>query len=257
MKNSKVIFGMSSVPVPMELYRFFNNINKAIIVQQIHYWCEVSKEKDMTYKFHDGHFWMYNTFEELGEQIPVSVSTIKRLVKELIKDGFIVVANYNKHGYDRTNWYRIDYAKLENAIKSSNINKVSNDTMHSIKSDDEKCQIEPTIPKNITNNISKNKNNNIYTTLSSGGHFFYIYSIVYQRYKNQSHPDVTQKLLDTLRYNLDTTIERLDVVEEDLSELIEYHFQNLSKNNNGHIQALLSNATDSPLYRYYNEIYNC
>lgn len=256
MDNSKVIFYMTSVPIPMDLYRFFNNVNKAIIVQQIHYWCEVAKGKDMSYKLHDGHFWMYNTFEELGEQIPVSVSTIKRLMKELIKEGYVIVANYNKHGYDRTNWYRIDYNKLKNAIEASSKNKVSNDTMQSVKSDDTKCQIEPTIPKNISKSISKNKINNIYTTLSSGGHFFYIYSIVYQRYMNQSHPDVTQELLDKLRYNLDTTIERLDVVEEDLSELIEYHFQNLGKNNNGHIQALLSNATDSPLYRYYDDVYN-
>lgn len=84
-------------------------LNEAIILQQLHYWLEKSKN------VRDGFRWVYNTYEEWQKQFPFwSESTIKRTIKKLEGQHLIIVGKYNKLKIDNTKWYRIDYEVLQN-----------------------------------------------------------------------------------------------------------------------------------------------
>ncbi|WP_199426942.1 DnaD domain-containing protein [Thermaerobacillus caldiproteolyticus] len=82
-------------------------LNESIILQQLHYWLERSTN------VHEGHKWVYNTYEEWQEQFPFwSESTIRRIITKLEKQGLIITGNFNRSKIDKTKWYRIDYEKL-------------------------------------------------------------------------------------------------------------------------------------------------
>ena len=82
-------------------------LNKAIVLQQFHYWLQRSNN------IRDGYKWIYNSFPNWNKQFPFwGLNTLKRAVNGLEKDGYLITANYNKAGFDRTKWYRIDYSKL-------------------------------------------------------------------------------------------------------------------------------------------------
>lgn len=95
-------------------------LNEAIVVQQVHYWIRISKNE------RDGFIWVYKTFEEWNKEFPFwSVRTIQRIFKELEEKELLYSSKiFNRAGYDRTKWYRINYAKLTN---------IENDTLSSSK----------------------------------------------------------------------------------------------------------------------------
>jgi len=95
-------------------------LKEAIVLQQIQYWIDIKKKTPKNYKdsFHDGYWWVFNTYAEWQEQFPfLCLRTIKTIFKHLETEGYIIVGNYNKIGYDRTRWYRINYDKLEKSVK--------------------------------------------------------------------------------------------------------------------------------------------
>lgn len=85
------------------------DVDKAIIVQQLHFWLGAAgKERD-------GRRWVYNTLPAWQKQFPWMVErTVQRKLADLTASGIIIsTAEYNRAGYDRTQWYTIDYARLE------------------------------------------------------------------------------------------------------------------------------------------------
>nr|WP_052016362.1 DnaD domain protein [Anoxybacillus flavithermus] len=84
-------------------------LNESIFLQQLHYWLGKSTHT------HDGHVWVYNTYEGWKKQFPFwSESTIRRTIVRLEKKG-IVVSRYRSQ-MDKTKWYRIDYDVLANVM---------------------------------------------------------------------------------------------------------------------------------------------
>ena len=93
-------------------------LNEAIILQQVPYWLQRSSN------IKDGHRWVYNSYPNWYKQMPVwkSETTMRTAFKRLEKQGLLITANYNKAGFDKTKWYRIDYDKLsslENKLPSA------------------------------------------------------------------------------------------------------------------------------------------
>ena len=102
-------------------------LNEAIILQQIHYWLQKSKNIEA------GHKWIYNTYNAWQKQFPFwSIPTIRRTITSLEKQGVIVTGNFNKAGFDKTKWYRIDYQKIESMSRRCDQN---DQTMRSIWTD--------------------------------------------------------------------------------------------------------------------------
>ena len=96
-------------------------LNEAIILQQFHYWLQRSN------KIRDGHRWIYNSYSEWNKQFPFwSNATIRRAIRSLEKQGFLISGNYNKAGFDKTKWYRIDYERLSKASAQNEQTTCSN-----------------------------------------------------------------------------------------------------------------------------------
>ena len=100
-------------------------VEKAVILYHIRFWLEHNRANNTN--FHDGNWWTYNSAEAFATLLPyLKSSKIARLLRELEKDGIILVGNYNKKGYDRTKWYSTPcYASLS---KNEQCN-VQNQTM--------------------------------------------------------------------------------------------------------------------------------
>lgn len=85
-----------------------NSVDKAIILQQIHYWITRSSNVKDNYK------WVYNSVSEWHKQFPwLSEKTVQRYLKDLENHGLLITGNYNKAKFDRTKWYRINYEALD------------------------------------------------------------------------------------------------------------------------------------------------
>ena len=83
-------------------------LEPALVLHQIHYWVELNERANRN--FQDGFFWTYNTFNEWRDQFPFwSLSTVKRLIKNLEERKLIIVGRFNKTNLDRTKWYRINH----------------------------------------------------------------------------------------------------------------------------------------------------
>lgn len=85
---------------------------KATLLYNVKFWLDHNKTNGKNY--HDGAYWTYNSAESFKKQFPyLTAQKIARLLRELEKDGAIIVGNYNKAGYDRTKWYSTPcYASL-------------------------------------------------------------------------------------------------------------------------------------------------
>ena len=83
----------------------FNDVNEAIVLQQIHYWLK------RTSNVRDGRKWVYNSMANWQKQFYwiKSRSTLTKIFKDLVNRGLLIEANYNKAKFDRTKWYTIDY----------------------------------------------------------------------------------------------------------------------------------------------------
>lgn len=92
-------------------------LNEAIILQQIHYWLRKSNNVK------DGYKWIYNSMTNWQKQFSFwSLPTVKRVFSSLEKQGLLITANYNKAGFDKTKWYRINYEKLQHMSQRSDQN---------------------------------------------------------------------------------------------------------------------------------------
>lgn len=121
MNNSKnLLISEPPLQVIPSLAVALKNSDKAIILQQIHYWIQRSNN------IVDGHRWVFNTAKGWQKQFPwITAKTVQRYLKDLCDRGLLITGNYNKANFDRTKWYRIDYDaldKLGNSIGTDSTN---------------------------------------------------------------------------------------------------------------------------------------
>ena len=130
-------------------------LNEAIVLNQIHYWIEKNRGDALHYR--DGRTWTFNTYKEWQEQFPFwSKNTIIRTIERLEKSGLVISANYNKHKYDRTKWYTIDYDKVIETLINNDI--TINPFSVMAQTQNEECvyaDIGQPIPENTTKNTTE------------------------------------------------------------------------------------------------------
>lgn len=81
-------------------------VNAAILLENIAHWCEHNKANGENY--HDGHYWTYNSMKAFEELFPyIKARGIRTALDKLREEGLIIVGNYNKSAYDRTQWYTL------------------------------------------------------------------------------------------------------------------------------------------------------
>lgn len=160
MNNSKnLLISEPPLQVIPSLAVALKNSDKAIILQQIHYWLQRSNN------IVDGHRWVFNTAKGWQKQFPwITAKTVQRYLKDLCDRGLLITANYNKANFDRTKWYRIDYDaldKLGNSIGTDSPNgKVPTVPM---EGDSQYQPIPIDYPETTHKNTNKVKSKNLTT----------------------------------------------------------------------------------------------
>lgn len=90
---------------------------KALLVQQIHYWCCHNKDNEKD-AYHDGFWWTRKSISGWLEDFPCfGKNTIVRALDGLREAGIVVTASFSSKQGDTTLWYRIDYRVLRRVLK--------------------------------------------------------------------------------------------------------------------------------------------
>lgn len=80
---------------------------EAVILYHLRYWVATNQANGTNKR--DGRVWSYNSYKGLAKLFPFfNEAKCRRLLDSLKDQGAILVANYNKSPYDRTNWYSVN-----------------------------------------------------------------------------------------------------------------------------------------------------
>ena len=162
--SSDLLLSNKFLKIPVDL-AIMIGLPESIILGRLHYWIklyetqysELGRHKD---HIHSGNMWVYLTFDQWHTQIPFyCIKTIKRAMKRLEEQNYILSSNFNKKKYDKTKWYRPNYKELEQLSES--IIEVSLPSGQSVPMHKDNL----TLPIPIDN--YKNNNNNGLSTSSS------------------------------------------------------------------------------------------
>lgn len=125
MPSSKLLINESPLQVLPTLAKLLG-LDRAVIIQQIHYWLEKSDN------VRDGYRWIYNSYTAWSEQFTwLSSTAIGKHVRLLEKDGWLIPGRFNGKAFDRTKWYRLNYDKLNAAIDAESDNDSAKSSEHS------------------------------------------------------------------------------------------------------------------------------
>lgn len=79
-------------------------VDCAIIIANFQHWIARNAANNINY--HDGRHWTFNSQKALVQIFPYwSEGQIKRNLTKLVESGVLLVGNYNKNPFDKTNWY--------------------------------------------------------------------------------------------------------------------------------------------------------
>ena len=82
-------------------------VDCAIMLNHLIYWIATNSTKTRNYI--DKRTWTYCSITEFKKYFSYwSTSQIRRIINTLIKKEILLVDNFNKHKYDRTNWYSLN-----------------------------------------------------------------------------------------------------------------------------------------------------
>lgn len=129
-------------------------LNEAITLQQINYWLHVPGGKNV-----DGKHWIKHTVSEfLEKDFPFwSRSTVKRAIASCEKKGFLLERNLNNAGFDKSKWYSINEAKLDEVMSYA---LVQNEPTSGSNRTNGEVQNEPTYTRDSPENTSETTTTN-------------------------------------------------------------------------------------------------
>ena len=92
-------------------------LEKAIILQQVHFWIEINKQEEKNY--YEDRYWVYSSFEQWVERDFTWWGKRKliSLFYELCDSEILIKKQLKKEQMDRTNFYTINYEKLNEIYK--------------------------------------------------------------------------------------------------------------------------------------------
>lgn len=150
MGSSKLLIQESPMQFQPGLAKLLGGADKAIVLQQVHYWVERSGKE------FGGQKWIWNSISEWNKQFNwLSEKTVKRIFNFLVEQNFLITGNFNKQRFDRTKWYTINYKRLNEAMGQF-------DPIEDTKRDNRKGQFDPIEEDKLTSSDGDN------LTLSEG-----------------------------------------------------------------------------------------
>jgi hypothetical protein len=84
-------------------------IIKAAIIGRVRWWCQYNKDNKVKDRFHNGEWWSgFMSPKVFAEQLGLPETTIKNNLVSLTNNQILIKDKFNKKGFDKTNWYRIN-----------------------------------------------------------------------------------------------------------------------------------------------------
>lgn len=132
----------------------------AAIISRVQFWCEYNEKNKVKDRFYDGYWWSgYLTSKHISEQIGISHRTIENHLDKLKQIGVLIKATYNKKGFDRSSWYRVnpftqnEEMEILELSKSIYLNNVNGNTQNE---EMDLLELREPIPDNPSVNLSVN-----------------------------------------------------------------------------------------------------
>ena len=120
---------LKRVVIKEELVELTGDYRPAIILNQMLYWSErmfdtdnyIREEKtralnnDTEINIMESKGWIYKTAEDLNEELMIgmSVPTIRKYIKQLVEQGYLIQRKNPKYKWDKTLQYRVDLYKIQ------------------------------------------------------------------------------------------------------------------------------------------------
>lgn len=118
-----LLYDEPPIVIPPPLAKAFG-LAAGAFIQRLHMLLEAKAKNPQKYadSFADGHFWVYDSAPKWLARMPYlgSEPTFKRMIADLRKQGVLIVASHNRHGFDKTSWYRLDYPQLREIVEQEN-----------------------------------------------------------------------------------------------------------------------------------------
>lgn len=126
------------IVVQPELVEHFGSMSRAAIYGLIVYWTHFNKNSNKN--FYDGRHWTYMTITKFCEYTGLSDRQVRRQLKNLEDEGYIISGNYNKIAFDRTKWYSpsdrtIPFHTTEGSIPLGQDDRMDEDKMTASEAD--------------------------------------------------------------------------------------------------------------------------
>ena len=120
-------------------------IEGAVVLNNLYFW--IKKNEANNQNFFDGCYWTYNSADAFSKLFPYfTARKITRILNKLKDDGWVLVGNYNKLAFDRTNWYTLTNKALS-ILDNSPFDKNG-------KSNNQECPIEkPIVSDGLSNSV--------------------------------------------------------------------------------------------------------
>lgn len=119
-------------------------IVESILIDSFIFWTRTNAAKDSNY--FEGRYWVFGTPEYFARYFPYLIPRkIRSVLEKLVKSGVLIKGNFNKKGYDKTNWYSLS----DNILFELNLDRTCLATLmnpHSPKSADAFAKICGPIP---------------------------------------------------------------------------------------------------------------
>jgi len=101
-------------------------IISASIIGRIRWWCEYNEKNKVKDRHHQEYWWSgFISARELAEQTGINQRTIETNLTKLVKTGVLIKGVFNKKGFDRTGWYRVNPSTLiEDMVYVNNVDDI-------------------------------------------------------------------------------------------------------------------------------------
>ena len=131
-------------------------ITAAAIIGRVKWWCEYNEKKKVKDRYHINFWWSgFMSSKELSEQLGISRKTIETNLSKLLKSGVLIKGVFNKKGYDRTSWYRVNpFPQIEDTISSNQVIPFTQIKEMDIRESGEPIPVSITVIKNVSKTIS-------------------------------------------------------------------------------------------------------
>ena len=84
-------------------------IISAAIIGRVRHWCQYNEKHNVQDRYHINFWWSgFMSSREFAEQLGISAKTVEKNLSKLLKNGVLIKGVFNKKGFDRTGWYRVN-----------------------------------------------------------------------------------------------------------------------------------------------------